>query len=208
MSLLADREKLLLLRIARRALVLAVEHGGEFLEQFSPEETFREDTLDFGGAFSTLRRGSRLRGCIGQLVSGVPLANLVAYSARAAALNDPRFKPVAAHELGEIDIELSILSPAKDLAPAQIVTGQHGLIVSSGEKRGLLLPQVAREYGWSAERFLEETCLKAGLPANAWKLESTRIQVFTAEVFSESGLGFDKRSAALPARENGYSNST
>lgn len=136
----------------------------------------------------TLRRGKRLRGCIGQLVSEVSLVEVVAYCAKAAALNDPRFAPVAAHEINEIEIELSVLSAPEDVTPEQIQPGKHGLIVTRGAQRGLLLPQVASEYGWSAERFLEETSVKAGFEPHAWRLESTRIQAFTAEVFSESSI--------------------
>lgn len=204
MSSLAESEKQSLLRIARRAMVLAVERG-EFLEQYPPAEPSPRATGDFGGAFVTLHRGTRLRGCIGQLVSGVPLAQIVAYSARAAALTDPRFNPVAQHELNHIDIELSVLSQPKDVQPAEIEPGIHGLIVSNGSQRGLLLPQVARQLSWSAERFLRETCLKGGLEADAWKSASTRIQAFTAEVFSESSVALEMRGEAPGS---GYSSST
>lgn len=206
MSSLADREKQLLLQIARRALIAAVEQG-ESLELFSPEGTGTIETRDFGGAFVTLHRVQRLRGCIGQLVSDIPLAHLVAYCSRAAALNDPRFKPVAPQELSEIDIELSILSYPREVTPVEIEPGRHGLMVSKGVQRGLLLPQVASQYGWSAERFLQETCMKGGLEANAWKFESTRIQAFTAEVFSEAGLGREEPHTFAPGRPN-YSSST
>lgn len=206
MSSLADREKQLLLQIARRALVAAVEQG-ESLELFSAEETSSIESQDFGGAFVTLHRRQRLRGCIGQLVSDVPLAHVVAYCSRAAALNDPRFRPVAATELSEIDIELSILSYPKEVTPGEIEPGRHGLMVSQGAQRGLLLPQVASQYGWSTERFLQETCIKGGLEANAWKFESTRIQAFTAEVFGEAGAGREEAHTFIPGRPN-YSSST
>lgn len=185
MSSLADREKQFLLQIARRSLHLAVERG-ETLEEFSAEEKLPLEALEFGGVFVTLHRRKRLRGCIGQLLSDFPLVEIVAYCARAAALNDPRFEPVAEHELSEIEIEVSVLSAPKDVSPQEIEPGLHGLIVSQGACRGLLLPQVASQYGWGAERFLQETCAKAGLETNAWKLEETRVQAFTAEVFSES----------------------
>ena len=204
MSSLAEGEKRSLLGIARRAMVVAVERG-EFLEEFPPAETSPHAASDHGGAFVTLHRGSRLRGCIGQLISGVPLAQIVAYSARAAALTDPRFNPVAQHELNDIDIEISVMSPPQDVQPAEIEPGVHGLIVSNGSQRGLLLPQVAKQWGWSGERFLRETCLKGGLEADAWKYASTRVQAFTADVFSESGLALEKRGEA---RGSGYSSST
>src|SRR5579872_1538398 len=157
MSLLANSEKKLLLQIARRALILAVERS-DSPGEFAPHQI----RASSGGAFVTLRRGKRLRGCIGQLVSEVSLDEVVAYCAKAAALNDPRFAPVAAHEINEIEIELSVLSEPEDVTPDQIQPGKHGLIVSRGAQRGLLLPQVASEYDWSAERFLEETSVKAG----------------------------------------------
>ena len=207
MSLLADCEKQFLLETARRALTLAVERGAP-LEDISLEETTQLSVSDVGGAFVTLRRHRRLRGCIGQLASDLPLAHVVAYCAGAAALDDPRFDPVAAHELGEIDIELSILSLPKDVAPTEIEPGWHGLIVSRGQQRGLLLPQVAREYGWSAQRFLEETCVKGGFERSVWQIESTRIQAFTAEVFSESAIRTENRVAPLPSSGSGYSSST
>jgi AmmeMemoRadiSam system protein A len=141
-----------------------------------------------GGAFVTLHRRGRLRGCVGQLPSKEPLLEVVAHCAKAAALEDPRFKPVRADEIAEIEIELSILSRLEDVTPGRIETGKHGLVVSRGWQRGVLLPQVATEFKWQAARFLEETCVKAGLEREAWKDPQTRIQAFTAEVFSESIL--------------------
>jgi len=199
MSLLASREKQFLLQIARRSLVLAVERSESF-EESSPEQIRASSS----GAFVTLRRGKRLRGCIGQLVSEVPLVEVVAYCAKAAALSDPRFSPVARHEVSEIEIELSILSSPEDVAPDEIEPGKHGLIVSRGAQRGLLLPQVASEYGWSAQRFLEETCVKGGMEVSAWKHESTRIQAFTAEVFSESSVRRETEETAASPRGSSY----
>jgi AmmeMemoRadiSam system protein A len=207
MSLLAEREKQFLLETARRALALAVERGAP-LEDIPLEEATHLNLSDVGGAFVTLRRHRRLRGCIGQLASDLPLAHVVAYCARAAALDDPRFDPVAAHELGEIDIELSVLSLPRDVTPTEIEPGRHGLIVSMGSRRGLLLPQVAREYCWSSQHFLEETCVKGGFDRNAWQIESTRIQAFTAEVFSEAGFQRDNQIRPSQSGRPGYSSST
>ena len=128
----------------------------------------------------------RLRGCIGQLPSRDPLIQVVAYCAKAAALEDSRFEPVPAQELPEIDIELSILSPLQDATPEQIEVGKHGISVSRGLQRGVLLPQVASQFRWDAKKFLEETCVKADLERDAWKDPRTQIQVFTAEVFGEA----------------------
>lgn len=179
---LDNREKLLLLGVARRALVAAVESGERV------ETPLGTSALECAGAFVTLRRRGRLRGCIGQIVLKQRAVEIVSYSARAAALEDPRFDPVRAHELPEIEIELSLLSPPEEIAPHQIEVGKHGLIVTRRWQRGLLLPQVAAEHRWEGLRFLEETCVKAGLERDAWKDPQTRIQVFTALVFGESEI--------------------
>ncbi len=206
MSLLASGEKVFLLHIARRSLNLAVENSESSLE-FSPDE-LAASPANTGGAFVTLRRGKRLRGCIGQLVCDVPLVEVVAYCAKAAALTDPRFSPVARQEVSEIEIELSVLSAPQDVNPDEIEPGKHGLILSRGTQRGLLLPQVASEYGWSAQRFLEETCVKGGMEPSAWKHESARIQAFTAEVFSESSVRRETEETAASPRGSSYSSST
>ncbi len=183
MSPLADREKQQLLELARRALIAGVEKR-EPIQYFPDDEILRQP----GGAFVTLHRRGRLRGCVGQLPSNDPLVEVVAHCAKAAALEDPRFKPVPAEELAEIEIELSILSPLDDVTLEKIEPGKHGLVVSHGWRRGVLLPQVATEFNWQAERFLEETCVKAGLEREAWKDPHTLVQAFTAEVFSEAAL--------------------
>jgi uncharacterized protein len=183
MSPLADREKQLLLDVARRALTVGVEKR-EFIRDFPDDQILRQS----GGAFVTLRRRGRLRGCVGRLPSKDPLIEVVADCAKAAALEDPRFKPVRAEELPEIEIELSILSTPQSVTLEQIEAGKHGLVVSHGWQRGVLLPQVATEFKWEAARFLEETCVKAGLEREAWKDPQTRVQAFTAEVFSEQPL--------------------
>lgn len=183
MSPLADREKQLLLELARRALTAGVEKR-ESIPDLPADEALRQP----GGAFVTLHRRGRLRGCVGQLPSKEPLVEVVAHCAKAAALEDPRFKPVRADEIAEIEIELSILSGLEDVTLGRIEAGKHGLVVSRGWQRGVLLPQVATEFKWQAARFLEETCVKAGLEREAWKNPQTRIQAFTAEVFRESIL--------------------
>jgi len=205
MSSLPNPKKCALLEVARRALKLAVERG-EFLENLPPDQEHDEDLAQPAGAFVTLRSRGRLRGCIGQLPSGIPLIVVVAYCARAAALEDPRFDPVRPEELAEIDIEISVLSNPEDVTPEQIEIGRHGLVVSKAGQRGLLLPQVAVQFGWDAKRFLEETCVKGGLDRNAWTESSTRVQAFAAEIFTESMLAQGAASKAVP--ESGYSSST
>lgn len=139
------------------------------------------------GLFVTLKRGGHLRGCIGTLSPEGDLTRVVAEFARRAALEDPRFPPLSHEELRECELEISVLTAPQPLeAPEEIVIGRDGLIVEGRGRRGLLLPQVATEWGFSAARFLQETCRKAGLPADAWREGQVRVWKFQAEVFGES----------------------
>jgi AmmeMemoRadiSam system protein A len=189
MSSLAEREKQLLLQLARSALTQAVEGKTPLLEC-----VFEENLHQPAGAFVTLHRRNRLRGCVGQLPGRDALAEVVAHCARSAALHDSRFYPVTSTELSEIEIEVSVLSALEDVKLAAIEAGKHGLVVSQGGQRGVLLPQVATQFNWGPQRFLEETCVKAGLDRDAWKDPATKVQAFTAEVFSETASA----SADLP----------
>ena len=176
---LTDAEKHRLLELARRALEEAVRFGRLSM--------VAEHTGALGtpcGVFVTLCKGKRLRGCIGQIEALRPLYATVRECARAAALDDPRFDPVAPAELSSLRLEISILSPLVVVAPEQVEVGRHGLLISRGAQRGLLLPQVAVEWNWDRERFLEETCMKAGLSPDAWQ-HGARIQAFTAQVLKE-----------------------
>ncbi len=137
------------------------------------------------GAFVTLHAQGRLRGCIGRLSPGTSLAETVVTCAAAAALQDPRFPPVDSEEVHGIEIEISILSAPEPATLEGIRVGEHGLVVTRGGMRGLLLPQVGAEFRWPTQRFLEETCRKAGLDRDAWKDPAARVEMFTAEVFSE-----------------------
>jgi uncharacterized protein len=206
MSSLGSRERQLLLEVARRAVTRAAEFH-EALANLPSDEILQRPA----GAFVTLRRlGGRLRGCIGQLPSKDPLVAVVAHCAKAAALEDPRFSPLTPQELSEIEIEISVLSPLESIAPDRIEPGKHGLVVTRGSDRGVLLPQVAAQFHWAAERFLEETCEKASLQRDAWKDAATHIEAFTAEVFSESDVCSEDPSRRGPqARiKSRYSSST
>jgi AmmeMemoRadiSam system protein A len=176
---LTDAEKDRLLELARTALEEAVRVG-RVSGVAEPAEALRTPC----GAFVTLTRGQRLRGCIGHIEALKPLYVTVRECARAAALDDPRFDPVTPAELPSLQVEISILSPLLDVVPQQVEVGRHGLLISRGGRRGLLLPQVAVEWNWDRKQFLEETCLKAGLPADAWQ-HGARIQAFTAQVLKE-----------------------
>jgi uncharacterized protein len=203
MSSLGSREKRYLLELARRALSAAAERR-EFLDSLPRDTEFGESS----GAFVTLRHRGRLRGCIGQIGTGHSLTEIVAHCAKSAALEDPRFDPVRPDELGEVEIEISMLSRLEEIAPDRIEAGKHGLMVSRGWQRGVLLPQVAIECGWAARRFLEETCVKAGLGRNAWQEPNTKIHGFTAEVFCESDFRSEQSPGPKGRTKPRYSIST
>lgn len=140
------------------------------------------------GAFVTLKTGEgELRGCIGTILPAGPLDETVVRMAVAAAVEDPRFPVVRLPELSRLRFEISALTvpePVRDLQ--RIVVGRHGLIVTRGSRKGLLLPQVASEWGWDREAFLRHTCLKAGLPQEAWRDPQTLVEWFQAEVWGEN----------------------
>ena len=136
------------------------------------------------GVFVTISKKGDLRGCIGQIIGRAPLAEAVSQMAEAAAQRDPRFSPLRPEELPDIDIEISVLTPLRKIdSTDEIEVGTHGIVIRKGMNMGLLLPQVATEYGWNRAEFLENTCQKAGLPKNAWKDKETEIYIFSADVF-------------------------
>ena len=139
------------------------------------------------GAFVTLRENGELRGCIGRFEPDIPLSQVIIEMAIAAATEDHRFPPVSDKELGEIDYEISVLSPLRKVKSwKEIELGRHGVEVARGFRRGVYLPQVATETGWDLDTFMSSLCAhKAGLPADAWKDPQTDIYVFTAQVFSD-----------------------
>ncbi|MBZ5535806.1 MAG: AmmeMemoRadiSam system protein A [Acidobacteriia bacterium] len=142
--------------------------------------------LEKCGAFVTLTQAHQLRGCIGYTAALKPLYETIMDCAVSAATRDPRFAPLQAEELPRTHIEISVLSPMFEVKDVnEIVAGKHGLMISRGNRRGLLLPQVATEYHLTREKFLDQTCMKAGLPPKSWKEPGTRIEAFTAVVFGE-----------------------
>ncbi len=167
-----------LLRLARET-VQARLAGSE-----APRVSMQGERL---AAFVTWRRKNdrALRGCIGHVEPQYPLERAVAHSAVAAALEDPRFPPVTRDELGDLALEISLLEPPRAIKPTEVEPGRHGLIVSMGGRRGLLLPQVAPEQGWDREQLLIHTCLKAGLPEDTWQEPAVELLGFTATVFGE-----------------------
>jgi AmmeMemoRadiSam system protein A len=136
------------------------------------------------GAFVTLKRDGRLRGCIGNIVGNGPLAATIERMAGAAAFEDPRFAPLAADEIDGLHIEVSVMGPLTPCPdPELIEIGRHGLYVRKAMHSGLLLPQVASEWGWDRETFLDQTCVKAGLPKGTWRKSKTEIWWFEAVIF-------------------------
>jgi AmmeMemoRadiSam system protein B/AmmeMemoRadiSam system protein A len=176
---LTKKDKRLLHGIARRAIE-DVARGKPL-----PESTVESGALmEKRGAFVTLKKRGRLRGCIGYMKGIKPLCQTIKEMAVAAAFHDPRFRPVTETELPDLEIEISVLTPLKRIKDVEeIEVGKHGIFIEKGFHSGLLLPQVATEYGWDRETFLEHCCLKAGLSSDAWKDGKTRICTFSAEVF-------------------------
>ena len=178
---LAEESRRELLQVARGA-VAAAARG----KPLSPLRPGHPDAERPAGAFVTLRRRGDLRGCIGSFQATEPLYRVVAEMARSAAIGDPRFRPVVPEEVPDLHVEISVLTPMRRVHDLQeIEVGRHGLCVAKGSRRGVLLPQVATEYGWDREEFLAHTCEKAGLPADAWR-EGAEICSFEAEVFGET----------------------
>jgi AmmeMemoRadiSam system protein A len=177
--MLSDDEQRRLLTVARRCVEArvrrqpapAVERGG---------------ALDVpSGAFVTLHQHGDLRGCLGQIEPSTPLGDTVAHLAAVVCDSDPRFPPVSPKELPRLSLEISVLTPEREVTDINdIEIGRHGLIIQQGMRRGLLLPQVAAEHGWDRLTFVQQTCLKAGLAPDAWQ-RGARILLFEAQVFGE-----------------------
>lgn len=173
-------EKAALLDIARKAIETCVRTGKKYVEPREEKALNRRN-----GCFVTIKQGGQLRGCIGNFQSELPLFREVAEMAIASASKDPRFYPMKEDDLQNFALEISVLSPLKKIdSIEEIEVGKHGIYLERGYYRGVLLPQVATEYGWSALEFLAQTCLKARLPENAWEHAGTRLQVFETEIIS------------------------
>lgn len=172
-------ERALLLNLAHEAIVSALENRAISLD---PPTVHLAEAR---GAFTSLYLTGSLRGCVGFVLPINSVYRSVAETARAAAFEDTRFYPVSLEEARQLEIELSILSPPKPACAEDIDVGRHGILISMAGRRGLLLPQVAVEHNWDRVTFLQQTCHKAGLPADAWQ-KGASIEAFTAEVFGET----------------------
>jgi AmmeMemoRadiSam system protein A len=185
MQQLAQTDRRQLLDLARAAIEAAVRRDPKpalYPVALSP------DLLAPAAAFVTIHEHGQLRGCIGMMRLDVPLWENVQEAATAAALDDPRFLPIAESELPALELEVSVLEPLVELRdPAEFVAGRHGIVVERDGRRALLLPQVAAEMGWDAERMLEAVCRKAHLPGRAWRDAATRLYVFESTCYLEGG---------------------
>ncbi len=174
-------ERNLLLRLAHQSITSALEHREISLDP--PSEHLAQPR----GAFTTIYHHGDLRGCVGYVLPVASVYRTVAETARAAAFDDTRFPPLRWEELSGLEVSVSILSPPELIQPEQVEIGRHGLVISMGARRGLLLPQVPVERNWGRETFLAQTCRKAGLPDDAWRT-GAKIEAFTAEIFADPGL--------------------
>lgn len=170
----------LLLTLARQAIETYL-HDGKRIHY--PDEPWLKEKK---GVFVTLRKHGMLRGCIGYPEAILPLGEALIRAAISAATQDPRFPPVSIDELPHIKLEVSVLSPLEPVSSIdEVEVGRHGLVVIRGDHRGLLLPDVAVEYGWDRETFLAHTCMKADLEPDAWRLSGTTVLRFTVEKYVE-----------------------
>jgi len=183
-------EKIYLLELARNTISELISHH-KFPVTTPVSDKVKEDF----GVFVTLHKNGQLRGCIGYIEGIKPLYKAVMEMAESAAFRDPRFPAVRREEVDDLEIEISVLSPVVKIEDVkQIEVGKHGIIIQRGPyQRGLLLPQVATEWGWNREEFLTQTCYKAGLPGDAWKDKETEISIFSAEIFNEKELHLLKK---------------
>jgi len=181
---LGQKEKDSLIALAKRSVETAVREGKLYEPASADFPTLQQER----GVFVTLTEKGNLRGCIGLIAAEKPLYLGVRDAATSAALQDPRFSPVTEGELPALEYEISVLTPFRriyDVSDVQV--GRDGLLMIQGHYKGLLLPQVPGEFGWDRKTFLEETCVKAGLPRQAWRDEDTDIFAFSALVFNERG---------------------
>ncbi len=177
----SPEERELLLQLAHQAIDSALEEREPALPPV-PEHLKQPR-----GAFTTLYLEGDVRGCVGYVFPVAPLFQTVIETARAAAFQDMRFLPVTREEAAQLQISISVLSPLFPIKAEELELGKHGLLITQGNRRGLLLPQVPAEHGWDRKIFLEQTCHKAGLPTDAWEHGAT-LEAFTAEIFGEGVL--------------------
>ncbi|HKO02791.1 MAG TPA: AmmeMemoRadiSam system protein A, partial [Thermoanaerobaculia bacterium] len=173
--MLTPEQRTTLLTIARDSIKAGLDGRRPELRESDYDEILRRPA----GAFVTLTSHGELRGCIGSIVAVEPLYRAVSSSALAAAFRDPRFDPLQSRELDDVELEISVMGPIERVTNIEeIEVGRDGLIISRGRNAGLLLPQVATDYRWDRDTFLDQTCVKAGLPPGTWRDPGTKIEKF------------------------------
>lgn len=179
--MLNKSEASILLEIAREAILHQVQG-----QNYSPTPLEGKTLNERSGCFVTIKRDGQLRGCIGNFQARQPLYREVAQMAAASATEDPRFQAMSPAELDDFTLELTVLSPLEKIEDTnQIEIGRHGIYIEKGVHRGVLLPQVATEHGWDRITFLQQTCLKAGLPGDAWQAADADIYIFSGQIVAE-----------------------
>ena len=174
----SEDERTVLVRLAHEAINSALEERETIVDRIP------EHLQEPRGAFTTLYLEGDVRGCVGYVYPVAPLFQTVLETARSAAFQDVRFVPVTKEQAAHLEVSISVLSPLIRIVPEHIEVGKHGLMISLGNRRGLLLPQVPIEHGWDVNIFLQQTCRKGGLPPDSWQQGAT-IEAFTAEVFGD-----------------------
>ena len=177
----SPEERELLLRLAHQAIETALDDRELVLPPIP------QHLQQHRGAFTTLHLEDDVRGCVGYVFPVAPLFQTIVETARAAAFQDMRFLPVTREEAAQLQISISVISPLFPVKAEEVELGKHGLLITQGNRRGLLLPQVPAEHGWNLKTFLEQTSRKAGLPPDAWEHGAT-LEAFTAEIFGEGVL--------------------
>ena len=185
---ITDDDGKILVRTARGCVEEFLKHG----RRPEPARKFEEKFSFNSGVFVTLNKNDSLRGCIGYVEPRQSLSNALYGAALSAATEDPRFEPVGSAELKDITFEITILGAPIEISvrdpaeyPSRIRIGRDGIVVNHAGRSGLLLPQVPVEYGWNSTEFLEHTCEKAGLKADAWKKKGTIVSRFEGIIFGE-----------------------
>mgnify|MGYP000114918559 FL=1 len=183
-----EKDKKVLLQIAKKSIESAIKSIPNDQIQ---TEIISPELKEKNGAFVTLRTNGKLRGCIGRMVSDIPLYKLVSEMAVSAATDDPRFNQIQTTELEILEIDISVLSPLQKVDdPLDFELGRHGIYIKKGSSNGCFLPQVATETGWTKEEFLSQCCsVKASLSPDAWKKKDVGVYVFTSEIISEKDAG-------------------
>jgi AmmeMemoRadiSam system protein A len=182
--MLSMEERKSMLKLARDTIYAKLH--SQSLPSYKPVSSLLSEPR---GAFVTIHRKGKLRGCIGYVEAIKPLWQTVQEMAISSAFQDPRFPSLSKNEYGDIDIEISVMSPVKKISNVdEIEVGTHGIIIKKGYQQGLLLPQVATAEDWDRDTFLQHTCYKAGLTGECWKEKGTEVFIFSAEVFSEKSL--------------------